>query len=102
VTIAAQESGSETLAGTLLQGARMSDASAEEAQRAGAAGVVIESIEPASPAARAGLRTGDMIVAVNRKPISSVHDLRSAIAGQRAILALELIRDGGRLLLVVR
>jgi serine protease DegQ len=43
-----------------------------------------------------------MIVAVNRKPISSVHDLRSAIAGQRAILALELIRDGGRLLLVVR
>ncbi|MCT2581197.1 DegQ family serine endoprotease [Mesorhizobium sp. P16.1] len=102
VTIAAQESASETLAGTLLQGAKMSDASAEEAQRAGADGVVIESIEPASPAARAGLRTGDMIVAVNRKPVSSVSDLRSAIAGQRAILALELVRDGGRLLLVVR
>ncbi|TIS66066.1 MAG: PDZ domain-containing protein, partial [Mesorhizobium sp.] len=58
--------------------------------------------EPASPAARAGLRTGDMIVAVNRKPVSSMEDLRSAIAGQRAVLALELIRDGARFLLVVR
>ncbi|WP_281009321.1 MULTISPECIES: hypothetical protein [unclassified Mesorhizobium] len=48
------------------------------------------------------MRTGDMIVAVNRKPVSSVHDLRSAIAGKRAILAPELIRNSGRLLLVVR
>lgn len=41
-------------------------------------------------------------MAVNRSPVSSVADLRGAIAGQRTILALELIRDGGRLLLVVR
>jgi serine protease DegQ len=80
----------------------MRNASRSEAQQAGADGIVIESILPSSPAARAGLRAGDVIVAVNRSPVSSVAELRSAVAGQRTILALELIRDGGRFLLVVR
>ena len=43
-----------------------------------------------------------MIVAVNRSPVHSTADLRGAIAGARAILALELIRDSTGLLLVVR
>jgi len=80
--------------------ARMRDASPDEVRQAGAAGTVIESITPGSPAARAGLRQCDLIVAVNRSPGSSVADLRGAVAGH--ILALELIRDGGRLLLIVR
>ncbi|WP_313015875.1 MULTISPECIES: PDZ domain-containing protein, partial [Alphaproteobacteria] len=80
----------------------MRAASVNEARQAGAPGILIESITPSSPAARAGLRAGDLIVAVNRSPVSSLADLRSAIARQRAILALELFRDGGRLLLVVR
>lgn len=102
VTIAAETGASADLSGTPFDGARMRDASRSEAHQAGADGIVIESILPGSPAARAGLRAGDMIVAVNRSPVSSVADLRSAIAGQRTILALEMIRDGGRLLLVVR
>jgi serine protease DegQ len=102
VTIAAETGASADLSGTPLDGARMRNASRSEAQQAGADGIVIESILPSSPAARAGLRAGDVIVAVNRSPVSSVAELRSAVAGQRTILALELIRDGGRLLLVVR
>ncbi|WP_273729352.1 trypsin-like peptidase domain-containing protein [Brucella gallinifaecis] len=65
-------------------------------------GILIESITPSSPAARAGHRVGDLIVAVNRSPVSSLANLRSAIARQRDILALELFRDGGRPLLAVR
>jgi len=102
VTIATETGVSADLSGTPLDGARMRNASRSEAQQAGADGIVIESILPSSPAARAGLRAGDVIVAVNRSPVSSVAELRSAVAGQRTILALELIRDGGRLLLVVR
>ncbi|MBD8905728.1 DegQ family serine endoprotease [Methylorubrum zatmanii] len=102
VTIAAETGISADLSGTPLDGARMRNASRSEAQQAGADGIVIESILPSSPAARAGLRAGDVIVAVNRSPVSSVAELRSAVAGQRTILALELIRDGGRFLLVVR
>lgn len=101
VTIVAETGASAELSRTPLDGARMRDASRSETLQAGANGIVIESILPGSAAARAGLRAGDMIVAVNRSPVSSVADLRSAIAGQRMILALELIRDGGRLLLIV-
>ena len=57
-----------------------------------------------SPALAAwiGLRRGDMIVAVNRTPVSSVADLRGMLAGHRAVAALELIRDGSRLFIVAR
>ncbi len=100
--IASETGASADLSGTPLDGAHMRAASVNEARQAGAPRILIESITPSSPAARAGLRAGDLIVAVNRSPVSSLADLRSAIARQRAILALELFRDGGRLLLVVR
>lgn len=100
--IASETGASADLSGTPLDGAHMRAASVNEARQPGAPGVLIESITPSSPAARAGLRAGDLIVAVNRSPVSSLADLRSAIARQGDILALELFRDGGGLLLVVR
>ncbi|WP_185984233.1 DegQ family serine endoprotease [Aureimonas mangrovi] len=102
VTIAGDPGASADLSATPLDGARMRNASPGEAQQAGAAGIVVESILPGSPAARNGLRQGDMIVTVNRSPVSSLAELRRAIAGQRPALALEIIRNGARLLLVVR
>lgn len=102
VTITSEDHLPADLSGTLLDGARLREASAEEVRQAGAAGVVIERLASGSKAARAGLQAGDMIVAANRSPVSSVEDLRKAIAGKPAILALELIRDGDPLLLVVR
>ena len=101
-TIAAEDRASTDLSGTAFDGARMRDASDAESRQVGASGVVVEGIASGSLAARTGLRAGDMIVAVNRVPVASVSDLRRTIAEKPAIVALELIRDGGRLLLVAR
>ena len=58
--------------------------------RAGTQGVVIETVDPAGPAAAAGLARGDVIQEVNRQPIRSAADLSSAIdkAGNRPALLL--------------
>ena len=37
-----------------------------------------------SPAAKAGLQAGDVIVQVKRKPVRTVTDLRQALAAQKA------------------
>ncbi len=42
-------------------------------------GVVVSSVEPGSPAADAGIRTGDVIQEVNRKPVRDVEDFRQEI-----------------------
>ena len=61
-------------------------------------GVEVTSVEPNSPAAQRGLRTGDVITAVNRRP---VRDLRAVteIAGNNRVLVL-LVRRGDRTLML--
>jgi serine protease Do len=58
--------------------------------RPGTQGVVIETVDPAGPAAAAGLARGDVIQEVNRQPIRSAADLSGAIdkAGNRPALLL--------------
>jgi len=54
-------------------------------------GPVIAGIEPDSPAARTGLRTGDVIFEINRRPVQSareVFDLAQASAGSRLLLRI--------------
>ena len=48
-----------------------------------AEGVVVSAVEPASAADEAGIRRGDIIVEVDRKPVRSVDDYKKAIAGAR-------------------
>ncbi len=65
--------------------------------------VEVMTVEPRSPAARAGLADGDLIVGFAGAAVTSVDDLhrrlRSAPAG--VAVALELIRRGGRLALSI-
>lgn len=44
-------------------------------------GVVINNVRPGSPADKAGLRSGDVIVAIDGKPVKSGDELMDAIAG---------------------
>ena len=61
-------------------------------------GAVISQVVPGSPAAKAGLKEGDVVVRVNKRRIKNAADLRNAIGllrvGQR--LSLEVLRDGKR------
>lgn len=93
---------SDQLMNTALAGASLRDTTPDEARQVGTSAVVVESVQANSLAALAGLWPRDVIVAVNRTPVSSTQQLLSFVAEQRAILALELIRDGKRLMLMAR
>ena len=46
-------------------------------------GVLITTIEPGSPAARAGLQPGDIIVALDGQPVHGIDDLHRLLTGDR-------------------
>ena len=58
-------------------------------------GIVVTSLDPASDAAEAGLRPGDLISAVNRKPVIDMATLRSELGGGSGKSRLvEVLRSG--------
>ena len=44
-------------------------------------GVLIDQVEPGGPAAKAGIRAGDVLVAIDAQPVSSLADLQNVLAG---------------------
>ena len=64
-------------------GIQIAEATPETAKRFGhpetEKGVLVVGVEPGSKAAEAGLRQGDMVKEVNRKPVTSVTELRSEV-----------------------
>ena len=66
-------------------------------------GVIITNIESKSPAAKAGLRPGDVVVEVARTPIANISDLEKALAkapSDRGIRFYITSREGSRFVLV--
>jgi serine protease Do len=57
-------------------------------------GLVITEVQPGTPAARAHLQTGDIILQANRKPVSSTDDLRSAMSDSKKSVLLLVKRKG--------
>src|SRR5690606_13389579 len=60
------------------------------------AGALVARVDEGSPAERAGIRSGDVVIAVNGRPVSSSRDLRNAIGLMRTGTKVELtiLRDG--------
>jgi len=63
-----------------------------------AQGAVLVNIIPGSPAEKAGLKPGDVVMAVNGKPVRDAPDLRNRIGLLRVDdkLSLDVLRDGSR------
>ncbi len=61
-------------------------------------GALIARVEPGSPAARAGLRQGDIVVAVEGSPVRSSTELRNRIAlvETGSSVTLDILREGRR------
>jgi serine protease Do len=64
-----------------------------------AAGVEVVEVVPGSPAAVAGLRAEDLIVAVDGEPVAKVDDVQRLMVGDRigATVRLEVLREARRL-----
>ncbi len=57
-------------------------------------GVILSELERQSRLARAGLRPGDIVTAVNRQPIQGVADFKEQVKAARGPLLLQLRRKG--------
>ncbi len=63
--------------------------------------IQVQHVEPGSRAERAGLRPGDVVLSVNRRPVHDLQGLQQAAAGDGELL-LHLQRGQGALFLVLR
>jgi serine protease Do len=64
-------------------------------------GVVVTNVSPSSEAAEAGLRRGDVIQEVNRKPVTNTSDFESAMRASKDKQLLLVNRNGSTLYLAV-
>jgi len=61
-------------------------------------GVLVASVEPGSPAAKAGLQPGDVILGLEGKPVQSANELPRLVAGTKpgTTVTLDVWRSGAR------
>ena len=85
-----------------LRGAVLRDLQREDPAYGRIEGVIAAEVEPRSPAARNGIRPGDVIVAVNRRRVRNSRELAEAFGQAGRVLALNIVRGNGQLFIVIR
>ncbi|MDH0867137.1 DegQ family serine endoprotease [Mitsuaria sp. GD03876] len=65
-------------------------------------GLLIQEVGEGSAAARAGVRPGDVLLAVNGTPVQSVEQVRGAVQGAEKSVALLVQRGGDKIFVPVR
>ena len=73
-----------------------------ERQQAFGGGVLVAEVGRGSTAERAGLRTGDVVVAINRVAVDSVTMAKDILEQRTSLVALNVVRDGAAMLIVVQ
>ena len=104
-TIAAPEKTTEAINGNKLHrhlaGTELQNIQPDSKLYGRIEGVIIVSVEPGSPAARTGLRRGDIITSANRINIKNVKQLQSSISNNKSLL-INIRRGNGSLFLFLQ
>ena len=85
-----------------LRGATLRDLEQGDPAYGHIKGVIAAEVERGSPAARNGIRPGDVIVAVNRRRVRDTKELENAFEQAGQVLALNIVRGGSQLFIVIR
>lgn len=65
-------------------------------------GVLVQDVQPGSPAAEAGLRPGDVITSVNRQPVRNLEEFQKAVSASKGALLLNIRRGNSAMFLLVQ
>ena len=84
-----------------LKGAEFRDIDPSHPRYGAVEGVLVAEVEEASVAQRNGLRTGDIVTAVNRVKVRSMAEFSEAAANTGGAIALNILRGDARLFLVI-
>ena len=74
----------------------------QDQRRGGSRGVEVIDVERGSPAWRAGLRAGDVIVSINRQALASVADVSDAVRRSANGLLLNIRRGNAALYIAIQ
>ncbi|HUP92847.1 MAG TPA: DegQ family serine endoprotease [Solimonas sp.] len=85
-----------------LQGATFSPLDESAKHTGDVRGVLVQTVEPRSRAARNGLRQGDIIIAVNRRPVEDIEAFQKATSAKTGDLLLHVRRGQGALFLLLQ
>lgn len=82
---------------TGIEGAEMSNRSGKNEK-----GVVVNAVKGNTPAARIGLKKGDIIIGVNQQPVTNIAELRKILDTKPSVMALNIQRGDSTIYLLMQ